>query len=50
MKNKIECQNCFKVEAEIEEVEIAGKKKLFCDSRADGLRIEKEEQLKSSKT
>jgi hypothetical protein len=44
MKNKIKCQNCFKTEEAVEEIEINGEKKLFCDTCADGWRIEQNEK------
>jgi len=44
VKNKIKCQNCFEVEEAIEEIEVNGKTKLFCDTCAEGWRIEQKEK------
>jgi len=37
------CPNCHEEDCDIEEIEIAGEKKLMCDACIDGYNLEKEE-------
>lgn len=48
MKKITKCQNCHEADVPLEEVEINGQKKLFCDACAEGLKIENEEKDKKN--
>jgi hypothetical protein len=44
MKKEItKCQNCHEADVELEEIEINGEKKMWCDACKDGYLLEKEE-------